>query len=326
MRTAWEFIMKNQDNISESIISGTRPKAPAAPKTALILEGGAMRGLFSAGIMDILMENGIEFDGIAGISAGAVFGCNYKSRQIGRVIRYNKRFCRDKRYCSVWSLIHTGDLYGADFCYRELPDELDIFDTETFEKNPVKFYVGATDIHTGKAVYHLCTDGGREDLAWMRASASMPIVSRPVKIMKRGGDVDTDLSDPATMYELLDGGVADSVPYSFMEDHGYSKNIIVLTQPAGYRKKKSSGAALLKLMLRKYPKIADAMEHRSEMYNRQMNEIEEREAAGASLVIRPEAPLGIGRTEKNPDELERVYQLGRAEGERRLPEIRRFLA
>lgn len=279
-------------------------------KTGLILEGGAMRGMFTAGVLDVLMENDIEFDGAAGISAGAVFGCNYKSRQIGRAIRYNKRFSRDKRYCSVWSLIRTGDLYGADFCYRELPDELDVFDTVTFAANPMEFYVGAVDVRTGKTVYHLCKDGGREDLTWMRASASMPLVSRIVKI---------------SGFELLDGGIADAVPYRFMEKKGYTRNVIILTQPAGYRKKKASGMPLFKLLLGKYPNVVSAMEHRHEMYNRQMEEIRKREAAGTSLVIRPEHALGIGRTEKNPDELERVYQAGRAEAKRRLKEIKDFL-
>ena len=121
-------------------------------KTALIMEGGAMRGMFTCGVIDVLMRHGITFDGAAGISAGAVFGCNFKSGQIGRPIRYNKKYCADPRYCSVRSMLRTGDLYGADFCYRELPDELDIFDREAFRNNPLQFYVGATDVQTGKGV------------------------------------------------------------------------------------------------------------------------------------------------------------------------------
>ena len=284
--------------------------ADVSSETGLVLEGGAMRGMFTAGVLDVLMENGVEFDGAAGISAGAVFGCNYKSRQIGRVIRYNKRFSRDWRYCSIRSLILTGDLYGADFCYRELPDKLDVFDTETFSKNPMEFYVGATDVRTGKAVYHRCTDGGREDLDWMRASASMPIASKAVRIGN---------------YQLLDGGIADAVPYRFMESKGYTRNVIVLTQPLGYKKKKTGGMPLFRQFLRKYPAVVRAMEHRHEMYNRQMDEIAELEKEGKALVIRPRESLGIGRTEKNPEELERVYQLGRTEAERRFGEIKEFL-
>ena len=244
-------------------------------RTGLVLEGGAMRGMFTCGVIDVLMENDIWFEGAAGISAGAVFGCNYKSRQIGRPIRYNKRFCKDPRYCSYRSLIKTGDLYGADFCYRELPDELDIFDRETFKNDPMEFYIGATDVKTGRCVYHKCTDGGETDMLWMRASASMPVASTPVEI-------------DGNLY--LDGGIADSIPYKFMESIGYDRNVIV-----------------------------------HEVYNRQVEEIEEREIKGTAFVIRPPVPIGIGRTEKNPDELERAYQMGRKEAEQVLPHLKAFL-
>ena len=280
-------------------------------KTGLVLEGGAMRGMFTAGVLDVFMEEGLAFDGAAGISAGAVFGCNLKSRQIGRAIRYNQKYGRDPRYCSLRSLIRTGDLYGADFCYREIPDVLDPFDRAAFRENPLPFFVGATDIRTGEAVYHLCTDGGAEDMAWLRASASMPAVSRPVEI---GGRL------------LLDGGMTDAVPLAFMEGQGYGRNVVVLTQPRGYRKRRSRASFLFALALRRWPAAARAMRVRHEVYNRQMEEIDAREAAGAALVIRPQAPLGIGRTESDPGELERVYRLGREQGRGRLAEVRAFLA
>ena len=278
-------------------------------KTALIMEGGAMRGMFTCGVMDILMENSVTFDGAAGISAGAVFGCNFKSGQIGRPIRYNKKYCRDPRYCSIRSLIRTGDLYGADFCYRELPDVLDPFDRDTFARNPMAFYAGATDVKTGKCVFHLCTDGEQTDMLWFRASASMPIVSRPVRI----GD-----------HSYLDGGITDAVPYAYMQQQGYNRNVIILTQPKGYRKKKEA-SPLMKLLLRRIPKIREAMEHRHEMYNRQMDELDRMEAEKAALIIRPPEDLKIGHTEKNSDELERVYRIGRKEAEKRLPQIQQWL-
>ncbi len=279
-------------------------------KSALILEGGAMRGMFTCGVIDVLMENGIAFDGVAGISAGAAFGCNFKSKQIGRPLRYNKKFGRDPRYCSIRSLIRTGDLYGADFCYREIPDVLDPFDRETFRDDPTEFYVGATDVNTGKCIYHKCVDGGERDMKWIRASASMPLVSRPV---------------PVDGYLLLDGGISDSVPYSFMEELGYRRNVIVLTQPKGYRKTRSRAAFAIRLLLFKYPAAAEAMAVRHEMYNRQMEEIGEREKNGSSFVIRPPGPLDIGRTEKDPEQLERVYLTGREEATKALPELTRFL-
>jgi len=279
-------------------------------KTGLIMEGGAMRGLFTCGVMDVLMENDIQFDGGAGISAGAVFGCNYKSKQIGRPLRYNKTYGRDPRFSSIRSLVKTGDLYGEDFCYRVLPDILDPFDRETFKNNPMEFYVGATDIKTGKCVYHKCTDGGDIDMKWMQASASMPLVSRPVNV---------------DGYVLLDGGISDSVPYIYMESIGYNRNVIILTQPEDYIKKKSPMVPLMKIMLKEYPAAAEAMSVRHIKYNQQMQDIKEREQRGVSFVIRPPESLGIKRTENDPNELERVYQIGRIAGNKALPAVKEFL-
>ena len=279
-------------------------------KRALIMEGGAMRGLFTCGVIDVLLREGIDFDGAAGISAGAVFGCNFKSRQIGRPLRYNKRFCRDPRYGSLRSLLRTGDLYSADFCYRELPDVLDPFDRKAYRENPLRFWAGATDVRTGTCVYRECADGGADDLQWMRASASMPLVSRPV---------------PANGLLLLDGGISDAVPFAWMESLGYRRNLIVLTRPRGYRKKPVRALPLWRLLLRRYPAVAEAMARRHVMYNREMEEIDRREDSGEAFVIRPPRELAIGRLGKDPEELERVYQTGKRETERRLTELRRFL-
>ena len=277
-------------------------------KTGLIMEGGALRGMFTCGVIDVFMEQGIDFDGAAGISAGAAFGCNFKSRQIGRPIRYNKKYSRDPRYCSIRSLLKTGDMFGVEFCYHELPDVLDPFDREAFRDNPMEFYVGATDVETGKIVFHKCSDGGDLDIEWMRASSSMPVASRPVQIGK---------------YTLLDGGIVDPVPFRFMEKKGYNRNVIILTQPKGYRKKPSP--SIMQTLLRKYPAIAHAMAVRHIRYNRQMDRINKRELSGEVIVVRPPDALGISRTEKDPAELERVYQIGRATALGRLESIREFL-
>ena len=270
-----------------------------------------MRGMFTCGVIDVLLENNITFNGAAGISAGAVFGCNFKSKQIGRAIRYNKKYCKDPRYCSIRSLLKTGDLYGTDFCYRELPDFLDPFDKVTFFNNPMSFYVGATNVNTGRCVYHQCIDGGKTDLKWMRASASMPLVSRPVSV---------------DGYALLDGGISDAVPYRYMEESGYNHNVIILTQPKGYRKYKSKMLPLIRVMLHKYPAVVNAISKRHEMYNLQMEEINEKEQKGISFVIRPPYALGISRTANDPTELERVYQVGRREASRILPSLTCFLS
>lgn len=279
-------------------------------KTGLILEGGAMRGLFTAGVMDVFMENGIEFDAAIGVSAGAAFGCNYKSRQIGRVIRYNKQFARDPRFCSLRSLIKTGDLFGAEFCYHTIPDTIDIFDTQAYIDNPMDFYVVVTDVETGEAVYINSDEAGDDSLEYFRASASMPLVSRAVEIKGK---------------KYLDGGIADSVPLQYFESIGFKKNVIILTQPADYVKKPSSAVKLMKHVLKDYPMVVRAMENRHNEYNETLALIAEREKSGDAIVIRPEAALEIGRIEHNPEVMQRVYEQGRAVAEKRIEEIKSFL-
>ena len=215
-------------------------------KTGFILDGGAMRGMYTAGVLDVMMENNIWVDGAVGVSAGAVFGCNYKSKQIGRTIRYNKKYGRDPRYAGFHSLLKTGDYFGTEFCYHEIPEKLDPFDTETFEKNPVEFYVVGTDVTTGKAVYHKCTNGKDKDLEWFRASASMPLLSNIVEV---------------DGYRLLDGGIADSIPIEWFRSIGYERNIVILTRDKTYRKKKNKMIPLFKTVLHKYPEVARAMNH-----------------------------------------------------------------
>lgn len=280
-------------------------------KTGLIMEGGAMRGMFTCGVIDVMMENKITYDGAIGVSAGAVFGCNYESKQIGRAIRYNKRFCRDPRYESFRSLIRTGDLYNVEFCYHQLPDELDFWDIKTFTENPMDFYCGCTDVETGKAVYHKCTTGTGKDMTWLRASASMPIVSRIVEV---------------DGYKLLDGGVADAVPLRFFEESGYNRNVVILTREPGFRKKKGKLTPIVRRKYRKYPAFVESWAHMEEVYNEEMDYIDREEREGKIYVIRPVVPLNIGKTEKNPDELERVYQAGRRAGKRSLKAVQDFLA
>ncbi len=279
-------------------------------KTGLVLEGGAMRGLFSAGVLDVMMENGIEFDAAMGVSAGAVFGCNFKSGQIGRSIRYNMRFCDDPRYCSLESLRKTGDLYNVQFCYDEIPNKLDPFDKEAYQANPMPFYAVCTNIETGKAIHKRLDNGDAKDMEYFRASASMPVVSRIVEV---------------DGYKLLDGGITDSIPLASMERRGYPRNVVVLTQPLGYVKKKSKMLPLIRVSMRQYPNVIRAMEVRHIRYNKQTAYVREQELAGNAFVIRPPYDLGISRTEDDPAELRRVYELGRKEMEERLPELREFL-
>ncbi len=279
-------------------------------KTGLVLEGGAMRGLFTAGVIDVLLENGIKTDGMIGVSAGATFGCNYKSEQTGRTLRYNVKYCRDKRYCSFYSLLKTGDLYGADFCYRKIPFELDAFDVKAFVENPMEFFVVCTDIEKGKPLYYRYMNSDERDLEYMRASASMPLVSRVVEI---------------DGLKLLDGGMTDSIPLEHFQKLGYDRNIVVLTQPKDYTKLKNKLLFAMKLLLRKYPALIEAMADRHNMYNSQKKYVFEEEKKGNVLVIAPPCKLPVGRTEKNPQKLKEAYSIGRKTAQDKLEEIKSFL-
>ena len=279
-------------------------------KYGLVLEGGAMRGLFTSGVLDVLMEHGVTFDGAVGVSAGAVFGCNFKSNQPGRVLRYNLRFCRDPRYCSLRSWARTGDLYGADFCYRAIPDELDPFDREAYAANPMDFTVVCTDAETGRPVYHSCPTGDEHDLVWMRASASMPLASRVVEV---------------DGYRLLDGGVADSIPIRHAQEMGYDKCVVVLTQPRGYVKEKNKALPLMRAALRKYPMLVSAMARRQDVYNASTAYLRREERAGRVFILCPEAALDIGKTEHDPEKIQLAYDEGRLVGEKRLPALLEFL-
>ena len=278
-------------------------------KTGLVLEGGAMRGMYTAGVLDVLMEKGIQADGVVGVSAGAVFGCNYISPQIGRTLRYTTKYCRDPRYGDFRSLVRSGDIYEEKFCYHELPDKLDPFDWETYKSSPVEFYVVCTDVDTGRAVYHRCT-GEREDLRWMQASASMPFVSRIVEINGR---------------QLLDGGISDSIPVNWFRSIGYEKNLVVLTRPKGFRKKPPRGLPLLQQMIRKYPALSMAVKPRHIRYNQTLDQLQELEKAGLALVLRPSRRIRVSKLERHPEKLRALYELGRKDTERRLEKIRQFL-
>lgn len=278
----------------------------AIMKKGLVLEGGALRELFSAGVIDVMMENHIRVDGLVGVSAGAAFGCNYKSEQPGRAIRYNKKFAHDWRYCSLRSLITTGDLFGGHFCYHVLPTRLDIFDTATFDRNPMEFYVVCTDVITGRPEYKLLMEHGYESYEWIRASASMPLAAKVVKI----GDK-----------KLLDGGISDSIPLLFLQQQGYDRNVVVLTQPEGYIKKPNRLLPLMRWQLRRYPRFLAAVEQRHVMYNEQLTYVRAEEQKGNIVVIRPARKLSIDHVSHDPNEMENVYQQGRQAALEKLPAI-----
>ena len=268
-----------------------------------------MRGLWTAGILDVMMEAGIAPDGLIGVSAGAAFGCNYKSRQIGRAIRYNMRFARDKRYSGWQSLLKTGNYYNAEFGYHVVPKQLDIFDDDAFNANPMEFYAVCTDVLTGNPVYQRLMKADHDTYDWIRASASMPLVSKVVKVGGR---------------QLLDGGVSDSIPLAYFESIGYERNVVILTQPQGYRKEHNRLMPLMRIALRKYPEMIAAMDRRHVMYNRQLEYVAQAEREGRCLVIRPAQKLPIGHLSHDASEMRRVYDFGRAAGEQNLQRVQSF--
>lgn len=281
-------------------------------RNGLVLEGGGMRGMYTVGVLDEMMEAGVRFDGLVGVSAGACFGCNYKSHQIGRALRYNKQFAADPRYMGIRSLIRTGNYINADFAYHIVPTEHDVFDGETFRRDPMEFHLVCTDVTDGRPVYMRFDHVDYEMLEGIRATSSMPGVSRPVRL--RG-------------HELLDGGISDSIPLRYFQEQGFNRNVVILTQPADYRKSYSRAQnVLLRIFARRYPAIIHAMSERATMYNEQLDYVAQEQAAGRAFVICPEASLGISRVGSNPDELQRVYDIGRAQARCLLPKIIDFIS
>ena len=278
-------------------------------KKGLVLEGGAMRGLWTAGIIDVMMAHDVWPDGLIGVSAGAAFGCNYKSRQIGRAIRYNMRFANDARYSGVKSLLTSGDYYNAEFGYHVIPKKYDIFDDDAFDSNPMEFTVVCTDVTTGKAVYQPLRKADYNCYEYIRASASMPLVSKVVEIEGR---------------KLLDGGVSDSIPLAYFEQQGYDRNIVILTQPLGYQKEHLKLMPLMRIALRKYPAMIQAMEKRHVMYNQQLEYVAQAEREGRCLVIRPEEKIPIGHLSHDAQLMQQVYESGKTVGERYIERIKKF--
>lgn len=275
----------------------------------LVLEGGGFRGMYTCGVIDVFMENGICFDEVVGVSAGAAFGCNIKSKQIGRALRYNKRFCQDSRYSGLKSFIKTGDLYNKEFAYGIVPTILDPFDTKTFRENPLKFTVVCTDIHTGNPVYHEIQNGDATDIEWIRASASIPIVSKPVKL---------------DGYELLDGGVSDSIPVNWMLERS-TKTVVVLTRDKTYRKQPMKYINLLKKAFKEYPNLQKALENRHIVYNKTLDQIEQLEREGRIFVIRPSKPIACAMIEKDPNHLQEIYDIGRRDALHYLEDLKKYL-
>ena len=278
-------------------------------KVGLVLEGGAKRGIYTAGVLDVMLENNLLVDGVFGVSAGAIHGCSYASMQIGRSIRYNMKYGNDYRFMSFKSLFLSGNMVDTQFCYHDLPEKLDPYDNVAFMKSGIDFYAVCSNVETGKPEYIKCNDMFA-DIDYIRASASMPLVSQIVEV---GGK------------KLLDGGIADSIPLQAAENHGFDKNIVVLTRPQGYRKKKASLGWLIALVYRKYPNFVKAFTERHTMYNAELDYIEKQEKNGKILVIRPSRLIKISKMEQNLDIVREMYELGRSDALKMLDKIKKYI-
>lgn len=298
--------MQTQTNLTSSTPT---KDSESRSRLGLVLEGGGMRGMFTCGVIDVLMEHGLCFDGGIGVSAGACFGVNVKSGQIGRALRYQLQMVGNKRYMSVRSLLTTGNLVNAEYAYHVVPTEIDIFDVEAAAASPMEFVVVCTDVHTGRPVYHPLERVDYDELEWIRASASLPLVAQPVA-------VDGQL--------LLDGGLSDSIPLKYMQERGYARNVVVLTQPVGYHKPAARHLWAMRWSTRHYPAVLDCLRHRHEVYNEQLAYAYEQQRLGRALIITPSHTLDIGRLELKADKIREVYQEGRRAALAQLDALRAF--
>ena len=278
-------------------------------KVGLVLEGGGMRALFTAGVLDALLDvKELDVDGIIGVSAGALFGANYVSGQKERAIRYNKKYARDKRYMGIHSWITTGNAVNKDFAFYELPFKLDVFDQEKFKESKIEFHVVMTNVENGQAEYVLIEDVF-EQMEYLRATSALPFASKIIEINGK---------------KYLDGGISDSIPIDYCQSLGYDKIILVLTRPENsYKEDKLN--FLYKLVYRKYPNLVERLINMGKDYEVVLKKIKDLETENKIFVIRPPKVLKIGRLEKNEDKIQNVYDIGLNTGKKEIDNLLKYL-
>ena len=277
-------------------------------KVGLVLEGGAMRGMFTAGVLDVFLDEQIHIDGIVSVSAGALFGVNFPSKQKGRVLRYNKKYLNDKRYMGWHSLFTTGNIVNKEFAFYQLPFELDVFDQAEFARSGIDFYTVLTNVESGEAEYVKIHDAF-EQMETLRATSAMPFVSKMVEINGK---------------KYLDGGIADSIPLRFCQQLGYDKIIVILTRPLDYRKTPTN-LLLFNAFYRRYPKLVERLTNRYADYNRAVEGAIRLNEQGEIFVIRPSVTLPIHRIEKDVAKVQAMYDLGVRDGQDILPALKAYL-
>ena len=278
-------------------------------KVGLVLEGGAMRGMFTAGVLDVFLDEQIHIDGIVSVSAGALFGVNFPSKQRGRVLRYNKKYLNDKRYMGWHSLFTTGNIVNKDFAFYQLPFELDVFDQEAFDRSGIDFYTVLTNVESGEVEYVKIHDAF-EQMETLRATSAMPFVSKMVEINGK---------------KYLDGGIADSIPLRFCQQLGYDKIIVILTRPLDYRKTPTN-LLLFNAFYRRYPKLVERLTNRYADYNRAVEDVIRLNEQGEIFVIRPSVTLPIRRIEKDIAKVQAMYDLGVADAKMAMSMLKQYLS
>jgi predicted patatin/cPLA2 family phospholipase len=278
--------------------------------TGLVLEGGGMRGVFTAGVLEFFSDQELFFPYIIGVSAGACNACSYLSRQKGRNKRVNIEYASHKEYLSLRNYISKRQLFGMDYIFNTIPNELDPFDFERFFAKSETFVVGTTNCETGEPLYFEENDSNDGLMTLLRATSSLPFMA-PVVTYKG--------------FALLDGGLSDPIPLHKAERDGCDKNVIVLTRNAGYRKEPTKLPRLLHRVYKNYPKIIEAIQNRYKIYNETMDDIEKKEKEGKVFVIRPTEPLKVGRIERRPDRLSALYDQGFSEAKKQYMELAKFL-
>lgn len=279
-------------------------------KGGLVLEGGGMRGVYTAGVLDFFIDKDIYFENTYGVSAGICHACSYLAKQRDRAYRVNVDYLDDKRYASFYSLVTTGDYFGVKMVYEDIPNKLYPFDKKTFEEYEGNLYSVVTNMKTGEAEYIKLKDMDK-DIIYVRASSSLPLLSRVVKVDGK---------------EYLDGGIADSIPIEKAIKDGNEKNVVVLTQPNGYRKEKNKLLPVMKIKYKKYPNFINSMANRHINYNNSLDKIKEEEEKGNVFVIRPSESLDITRLEKNKDKLEALYNLGYNDAKKAYEKLLNFIS
>ncbi|GLB60960.1 patatin-like phospholipase family protein [Cytobacillus sp. NCCP-133] len=264
-------------------------------KSGLVLEGGGMRGVYTAGVLEFFLEKHMFFPYIIGVSAGACNAASYVSRQHGRNQKVTIGYVNHPDYISYKNLFLKKELFGMDLIFDKIPNELDPFDFQAFTAAQENFIIGTTDCKTGEPVYFNKESYARDILTIIRASSSLPFMAPIINFAGKA---------------LMDGGISDPIPIKKAIKDGVEKSVIILTRNKGYRKKKSSLSKLTRYFYKEYSGLINAIENRYKIYNETLDYIEQLENEGKVFIIRPEQELQVGRVERSPIKLTQLYEQG----------------